>query len=210
MRSYLASLASENSPTAYDEPGEETRGRPSSEPPARLLLPPSLLMDPKLSCLRWLRRKATRTSPPSALVTAKSDPYVAAVLVDLSGTDGRLGGLKRVTDLFSDQEIVGSALSFLAAFPNAGLDDGRWASMALWNQWGQLEAADHLRLVEKLIEQVPWDDQTLWMIGDGPLSTLADEPVNLETMESWVTSRDKLAQIWKLLEADGPRRGAGA
>jgi hypothetical protein len=143
----------------------------------------------------------------SALASAKSDPYVAAVLVQLSGTYGPLGGL-RVTELFSDEEIVGSALSFLAAFPNAGLDDGDWAWMTLWNQWDQLEAEDHVRLVEKLIERVPWDDQMLWMIGDGPLSTVADEPANLEIIESSAAIRDKVARIWKLVEVDWPHGDA--
>jgi hypothetical protein len=143
-----------------------------------------------------------------ALVPAKSDPYVAAVLVQVSGTYGRLGGL-RVSELFSDEEIVSSALSFLAAFPNAGLGEGDWAWMTLWNQVDQLEAEDHLRLLEKLIERVPWDDQMLWMIGDGPLSTLADEPANLKILESSAAIREKVARIWKLVEMDRPYGGAG-
>jgi len=145
----------------------------------------------------------------SALVAAKADPYVAAVLVAISGPYHPPEGHDfRVTDLFSDEEIVRGALSFLEKFPDAGLADGNWAWTTLWNLWEQVEPAAQARLVKHLIEEAPWDDQVLWMIGDGPLSEVANEPAHLAVIEGDEAIREKVARIRRLVEVDWPHGSA--
>lgn len=140
----------------------------------------------------------------SALLTAKADPYVAAVLVDMSGV-GRAPSDRdlRATELFSDDEIIEGALSYLKASPGAGLENGDWAWTTLWNLWGQLEPDAHVRLVRRVIELVPWDDRMLWMIGDGPLANLADDPASLQAVES-TTTEEKVNRIRRLVQVDWP------
>src|SRR5437764_9251309 len=94
----------------------------------------------------------------------------------------------------------GGALSFLEKFPDAGLAEGNWAWTTLWNLWEQIEPAAQARLVKHLIEEAPWDDQVLWMIGDGPLSEVANEPANLAVIEGDEAIREKVARIRRPVE----------
>lgn len=141
----------------------------------------------------------------NALIASKNDPYVAAVLVEMSGRRSPELRALHVTDFFSEDEILDGALSYLKASEDAGLQDGHWAWTTLWNLWDQVDSADHARLVEKLIERVPWDDAMLWAIGDGPLSNIADDALKLEIINSRnPTVRDKVARMRELIEADWP------
>jgi hypothetical protein len=140
----------------------------------------------------------------SVLTAAKDDPYVAAVLIDVSG-DRDLPGAKayHATDFFSEREIVDGVLSYLGAMPDAQLEDGAWAWTALCNFWDQLDTDSQMRVLKEVIECVPWDDQSLWMIGDMPLAHLSADPELLEIIESW-PEKDKLTRTRRLVEVDWP------
>jgi hypothetical protein len=136
-----------------------------------------------------------------SLTDARADPYIAAVLVALSGTSAfRLEPAFRINEVFADDEIVNAAAHYLATLPDGGLEDGRWAWTAIWNGWGQLEPADHFRILSSLIDRVPWDDDILWMIGDGPLSSLASDPKWLCTIDTLGQEQPKIQRIWHLVE----------
>lgn len=139
-----------------------------------------------------------------ALGALKGDPRVATVLAAISEGRDEGGGHLRITDVFTDAEIVTAALSYLEGMS----EDGSWAWTVVWNLSGELEATAHARLLARLIERFPWDDQMLWMIGDGPLSELATSPGDMARLESLETIQGKLVRIRRLLEADWPRGSA--
>lgn len=143
----------------------------------------------------------------SWLIGAKDDPYIAAILTNLSGESAhRLDDdhVFRMSDIFSIDEIVKAAEGFLLASPDADLGDGEWAWTALWNGWDQLDDESHFEAVVELIRRVPWDDRVFWMIGDGPLSTIASKASWLAKLDEQHDLRPKLERIWELVEADWP------
>jgi len=131
------------------------------------------------------------------LVGAKCDPYIAALLVQLSGDDSF-----RVNEIFSDEEIVEAALVYLLAMPNAALRDGQWAWTALWNGWDQFQPRDHYRILLELIDRAPWDDDILWMIGDGPLSHVATDAALRREIDERARDDPKVARA-RELSAEG-------
>lgn len=142
------------------------------------------------------------------LLEAKEDPYIAAALVEMCGVfsheDGRV---LRATEIFKDEEIVGAGVAFLATFPSGGLAEGRWAWNILWNAGGEVSPTDHARLVQRLVELAPWEDQVLWLIGEGPLSRATVDAA--PEMSAWEQTLDdnlssKVARIRYLVAVDWP------
>ena len=145
------------------------------------------------------------------LVTKKGDPLVASALAYAA----RLAGL-RLTDMFSADEIVAAALDYLGTVgaPTKssiahGLRHGNWAWSALFLHHPGDSAADfddeeHFRLVLELIERAPWDNDVLWMIGDGPLAHAAADEARFDELNELMKTNPKLALIWRLMEVDWP------
>jgi hypothetical protein len=138
------------------------------------------------------------------LLLRRSDPYIAAVLVDACGEGGfRLAehgrSVTRVTDIYSDNEIVSAALDYLLAMPDAGFADGQWAWTALWNGWSQLEPEDHFRLVMELVERLPQDDALDAMVADGPLRSLTEDPEARARLLARAEKDPKLARLLALM-----------
>jgi hypothetical protein len=136
----------------------------------------------------------------AALAPARSDPWIAAFLIDLSGD----GDQPRATEFFSDEELATAALSYLRLFPDAGVEEGGWAWTALWNGWGQIEIDDQMRIMRQVLQRVPSDDGTLWMLGDGPMSLLTSDLDRVKEIESWPETREKVERMWALVAAGGP------
>lgn len=138
------------------------------------------------------------------LVEHKDDPYVAAVIVDASGESGswlRREGepATRVTDVFSDEEIIEGALSYLAGRGDAGLGEGRWAWTALWNGWSQLRAEDQLRLIVALIDRLPNDEELWAMVADGPFREVANSPETQRAVADAAKTDVRLSRLFELM-----------
>jgi hypothetical protein len=143
------------------------------------------------------------------LATARRDPFVAAALFEAI----RANGL-RMGDVFSEDEITDAALEYLLAFMDVGLDaglaDGEWAWAALWehnpgSDGGHFADEEHLQLVLKLIERVPFDDEPLFLIGDGPLSHAAGTAAQSALIRKLAESDPKVARAWWLNVTDDGR-----
>lgn len=139
----------------------------------------------------------------AALVQGKNDPFVAAVLVDVSGvSDVPLASsgreFFRINEVFTDDEIVGAAVEYLDNLPGSGLSDGEWAWTALWNGWRQLDEDAHLRLVCKLIERAPDSDEVLALIADGPVRELI-ECGKREELEGLAGSDTRIVRVLGLM-----------
>jgi len=136
-----------------------------------------------------------------ALAELKDDPFIAAALVDLSGRR-----TFRVTDIYSDDEIIDAALTYLIAMPNATIEDGHWAWTALWgwadDENGDIGVGDHFRLVTRLIDEAPWDDKVLWMIGNGPLGAAEAALGGADRVRALAASNAKVAHVRHLVEED--------
>jgi hypothetical protein len=140
-----------------------------------------------------------------ALIAQKDDPYIAAVLVNISGlgsidSSGRT--VLSVSDVFTDEEIVDAAVAYLRALPDASLGDGQWAWTALGNLWDQFGGDDQLRLLLKVIDEIPWDEDIMWMIADGPFASAAADQARIREMRRRAESTPKLARIIEIAEED--------
>jgi hypothetical protein len=142
----------------------------------------------------------------AALAPAGDDPYVAAALFEVCSTSGI-----RLTQYFSDDAIVSAALTHLLGVGQgtASLSTGRWAWSALFqHDCGSLDHFDdeaHLRILFRLIDEAPWDDSVLFMIGDGPLSHAAGNSAVSEEIRRLSDANPKLARAWLLNLTDGGR-----
>lgn len=148
-----------------------------------------------------------RYGPPAvleALEQAKHDPLIAAVLVDGAGIgDFRLprSGREflRISEIYSDDEILEAALAYLRKYPDGTLRDGHWGWTVLWNGWEQLERDDHLRLVTALIRRAPDDDETLAAIADGPVRQLFEQGREGDRLLELAREDEKIARVFKLM-----------
>jgi hypothetical protein len=142
----------------------------------------------------------------AVLATAKDDPYAAAALFEVCSMSGQ-----RITDYCSDDAIVTAALAYLLGVEpgTANLSTGAWAWSALWqHDSGSVDHFDdesHFRILRVLIDEAPWDDTVLFMIGDGPLSHAAADPARYEEIQQLAKANPKLARAWVLNETDGGR-----
>jgi hypothetical protein len=116
-----------------------------------------------------------------ALVVAKADPLIAAVLVDLAGGSpseipGEIveGSAFHVDEVFTDDEILDAALEYATRIYDgtASLFTGEWGWTTLCNPWEAVSDASHLRLLRELVRRAPDDDRILWSIGASPVVQL--------------------------------------
>jgi hypothetical protein len=144
----------------------------------------------------------------AGLAHGKDDPLVAAALFEAYPLSDR-----RVTDLFSDEEIVEAALEHLLTVESGSADPrtGAWAYQALF-QHGYDGGSDHFnddehfRILLKLIDRAPLDDFTvLFCIGDGPLSHAAADSARRERIMQLAATDPKIARAWWLNVTDGKR-----
>lgn len=137
-----------------------------------------------------------------ALRSSRDDPYVAMMLVNISGASPILPPPPlQLGAVFLDDEIVEAAVRYLEQFPAASIRDGAWAWTALWNGWEQLREDDHARLVEELVDRAPSNDRVLRMIADGPLAVaLTNEPFR-ERFDAARKEDPKIQRVWYLLQS---------
>jgi len=138
---------------------------------------------------------------------AREDPIIAAVLFDAMTLSGR-----RLTEVFSEEEIVSAALQYLLAVESgAGLQDGAWAWSALFQFSPEssidtdFDADEHFNLLLQLLQRAPLDDTVLFMIGDGPLAHSASVPEHFARIQELSKTDSKIARAWWLNETDGGR-----
>ncbi|HZP72059.1 MAG TPA: hypothetical protein VFA97_01650 [Gaiellaceae bacterium] len=142
------------------------------------------------------------------LSAAKDDPLVAAVLFQAMTLSDR-----RLTEVFTEAEIVNAALQYLLAFESgASHRDGRWAWSALfqfspeYSISSDFDPEEHFDLVLKLLDRAPLDDTVLFLIGDGPLAHTAAIPSHFARIQELAKTDPKIARAWWLNETDGGRQ----
>jgi hypothetical protein len=144
----------------------------------------------------------------AGLAHGRDDPLVAAALFEAYSQSDR-----RVTDLFSDEEIVEAALQHLLAVESgsANLRTGGWAWSALFRHFydggtDHFTDEEHFRVLLKLIDRAPLDDTVLFCIGDGPLSHASGgNPARREKIMQLAAADPKVARAWWLNVTDGGR-----
>ncbi len=116
-----------------------------------------------------------------------------------------------ISDVFSDEEIVDAALGFLLAFQGEEVDIRNvpgwgWSALFQHIDYGRndhLTDEAHFRLLLKLIEKVPLNDNILFMIGDGPLSHAAGKRKYRDRIVELQTTNPKVERAWWLNLVDG-------
>jgi len=119
----------------------------------------------------------------------RSSPYLAAAVVDLSS--------RRKIDLLSlvsSADLLNGAVAYLVKGTRF---EESWAWQALW--FGHLSDEDRWRLVMELVDQIPADEDMLWLVGDGPLSELQMQPGGQRRIEELAKTNSRLAHILQLV-----------
>lgn len=132
------------------------------------------------------------------LKASRSDPAVATVLSWLIGDESIGLPLFLATDVFSDDEIVQNALAYLQPTANR---EAAWAWALLLNHGNGMDVEAHARLLKRVITEMPDRDDALWLLGDGPLSSLQGTEVGKRIVEEWEREIPKVQRMRKLLEA---------
>ena len=142
----------------------------------------------------------------AALAPHRGDPDVAEALFFMCWTNHR-----DLSDVFSDEEIVDAALEFLLAFQGEEVDIRNvpgwgWSALFQHIDYGgndHLTDEAHFRMLLKLIEKVPLNDNILFMIGDGPLSHAAGRRKYRDRIAELQTTNPKVDRAWWLNLVDG-------
>lgn len=98
--------------------------------------------------------------------------------------------------VFPYEEIVEGVISYLCGGRSAEDD---WAWDIAWGLSG-LSDEEHWRLVMEVIRRCPWDDDALWMIGDGPIGQLQMQRDGTRRIDELAREDPKLARILRLVQ----------
>jgi hypothetical protein len=142
----------------------------------------------------------------AALAPHRDDADVAEALFFMCWTNNR-----DMSDVFSDEEVVEAALEFLLAFQGEDVDIRNvpgwgWSALFQHIDYGRndhLTDEAHFRMLLKLIEKVPLNDNILFMIGDGPLSHAAGKRKYRDRIVELQTTNPKVERAWWLNLVDG-------
>ena len=81
--------------------------------------------------------------------------------------------------------------------PGSGPED-RWAVYAV--TFGELSDDDRWRIVMRLVEGIPEDDDALWRLGDGPIAALQMSPVHGRRLDVLATTSTRVRRILDLVD----------
>jgi hypothetical protein len=76
--------------------------------------------------------------------------------------------------------------------------EGEWALYAL--TYGHLEPEDRWRIVTRLADEAPDDDDALWLIGDGVVAGVQMDPVLNRRLDEYARSNPRMRRILHLVE----------
>lgn len=125
-----------------------------------------------------------------AELRAARSPAARAALVEIDSR-WRLGLLK----LISGPDLVEGVRNYLA---RPGGFEHEWAWYGLCD--GVLAPEERWDLVMALVDVAPDDDESLWLIGDGPIASIENDAELLKRLEIEEQSNPRLARIRQLVE----------
>jgi hypothetical protein len=139
-----------------------------------------------------------------SLFRARDDPFVAQLIVGMTGETGYpvFEDPQRVLhadDVFDIDSIVAGASNWLRSYPDGGVEDGYWAWTAAFNALNQLSPSAHAEVVDGLIREVPNDERMLEPLADGPVRKLIQRPDQMKRLREWAAHDQKVARIFDLM-----------